>query len=171
MTLVSGTRSAGQRERCGQKNCKTLALSVVVHVCRYADVLHTYTCAVTECSFVCTFGSSYRVPETNCVHPFTSSLFSQQFEAYTLSERMPGKGGRNSEDEQEQGKASQQLALSAFGGCNEGTTRWSVKLDLPRVRCALGECGGAGKSSTARDRKRSLSNSPSRLPMEENASL
>ena len=28
--------------------------------------------------FVCTSGSSYRVPETNCVHPFTSSLFSQQ---------------------------------------------------------------------------------------------
>ena len=33
MTLVSGARSAGQRERCGQRNCKTLALSVVVHVC------------------------------------------------------------------------------------------------------------------------------------------
>ena len=48
MTLVSGARSAGQRERCGQKNCKTPALSVVVHVCRYVDVLHTHTCAVTE---------------------------------------------------------------------------------------------------------------------------
>ena len=80
MTLVSGARSAGQRERCGQKNWKTpaLSLSVVVHMCRYVDVLHTHTCAVTECSFVYTFGSSYRVPETNCVHPFTSSLFSQQ---------------------------------------------------------------------------------------------
>ena len=76
MTLASGARSAGQRERCGQKNCKNPALSVVVHVCRYVDVLCTHTCAVTECSFVCTFGSSYRVPETSCVHPFTSSLFS-----------------------------------------------------------------------------------------------
>ena len=76
MTLVSGARSAGQRERCGQKNCKTPALSVVVHMCRYVDVLYTHSCAVTECSFVCTFGSSYRVPETNCVHPFASSLFS-----------------------------------------------------------------------------------------------
>ena len=67
MTLVSGARSAGQRERCGQKNCKTPALSVVARMCRYVDVLHTHTCAVTECSFVCTFGSSHRVPETNCV--------------------------------------------------------------------------------------------------------
>ena len=67
MTLVSGARSAGQRERCEQKNCKTPALSVVARMCRYVDVLHTHTCAVTECSFVCTFGSSHRVPETNCV--------------------------------------------------------------------------------------------------------
>ena len=79
MTLVSGARSAGQRERCGQKNCKTPALSVVVHMCRYVDVLHTHTCAVTECSFVCTFGSSYRVPETNCVHPFIITVFPTPF--------------------------------------------------------------------------------------------
>ena len=75
---------------------------------------------------------------------------------------MPGKGGgrRNSEDEQEQGKASQQLAVSV-SGWNEGTPAGSLELDLPRVRGALGECGGAGKS------KRSLSNSPSRLPMKD----
>ena len=90
MTLVSGARSAGQRERCVQKNCKTPALSVVVHMCRYVDVLHTHTCAVTECSFVCTFGSSYRVPETNCVHPFTSSLFSQQERIAPTVERSHG---------------------------------------------------------------------------------
>ena len=36
--------------------------------------------------------------------------------------QMPGREvGRSSEDEQEQDKASQQLALSASGGCNEGT--------------------------------------------------
>ena len=79
MTLVSGARSAGQRERCGQKNCKTPALSVVVRMCRYVDVLHTHTCAVTECSLVCTLGSSHRVPETNCVihshhHCFSNTL-------------------------------------------------------------------------------------------------
>ena len=77
MTLVSDVRSAGQRERCGQKNCKTLNLSAVEHECRYVDMLYTHTCAVTKCSFVCAFGSSYRVSETFCVHPFTSSLFSQ----------------------------------------------------------------------------------------------
>ena len=52
MTLVSGARSAGQRERCGQKNCKTLALSVVVHVCRYADVLHTSPLGVFRLMYV-----------------------------------------------------------------------------------------------------------------------
>ena len=49
---------------------------------------------------------------------------------------MPGReeGRRNSEDEQEQDKASQQLALSAPSGCNEGTPASSLELDLPRVR-------------------------------------
>ena len=77
-------------------------------------------------------------------------------------EQMPGKGGgrRNGEDEREQGNASQQLALSASGGCNEGTSANSLELYLPRVRGALGDCEGAGKPGTARDRKRSLSNSP-----------
>ena len=50
-------------------------------------------------------------------------VFFKRFEAYTPSAPMSGKerGRRNSEDEQEQDKASQQLALSASGGCNEGT--------------------------------------------------
>ena len=61
MTLASGARSAGQRERRGQKNCKTPALSVVVNVCSCVDVLHTHTCAVTECSFVCMFGSRLKL--------------------------------------------------------------------------------------------------------------
>ena len=52
-------------------------------------------------------------------------------------------------------KASQQLALTASGGCNEGTPACSLEFDLPRTRGALGECGGAGKSGTAKDdRKR-----------------
>ena len=85
-------------------------------------------------------------------------------------EQMPGReeGRRNSEDEQEQDKASQQLALSASSGCNEGTPASSLELDLPRVRGALGECGGAGKSGAAKDEpKRPLSNAPSRSPMDE----
>ena len=56
----------------------------------------------------------------------------------TPSAQMPGKGGgRNSEDEQEQGKAGQQLALSVSGGCNEGTSASSLELDLPRVRGSM----------------------------------
>ena len=80
--------------------------------------------------------------------------------------QMSGKGGgrRNSEDEQEQDKASQQLALSASSGCKAS----SLELDLPRVRGALGGCGGAGKSGTSNDeRKRLLLNSPSRRLVEE----
>ena len=77
-------------------------------------------------------------------------------------------GTRNSEDEQEQGRISQQLVLPAPGGINEGTPA-SLELDLPRVRGALGECGGAGKSRTMGGRKRGLSSSPSRRPMEEGA--
>ena len=60
---------------------------------------------------------------------------------------MPGEGRRrNSEDEQEQGKTSQQLALATSGGFNEGTPASGMELDLPRVRGAHGEGGGAGSS-------------------------
>ena len=38
--------------------------------------------------------------------------------------------------------------LPAQGGINEGTPANGLELDLPRVRSALGECGGAGKSGT-----------------------
>ena len=61
-------------------------------------------------------------------------VFLKKFEAYAPHAQMPGKGGRrNSEDEQEQDKASQQLALSASSGCSEGTPASSLELDLPRV--------------------------------------
>ena len=84
-------------------------------------------------------------------------VFFKKVEAETPSAQMPGKEGgrRNSEDEQEQDKASQQLALSASGGCNEGTPAGSLELD-PRVRSALGECGGAVKSGTAMDERKIL---------------
>ena len=84
--------------------------------------------------------------------------------------QMPGREGRkNSEYEQEQGRISQQLVLPAPRGINEGTPASSLELDLPRVRGALGECGGAGKSFALEDRKRRLSSSPSRRPVEEDA--
>ena len=61
--------------------------------------------------------------------------------------------------------------LPAPGGFNEGTPASCMELGLPRVRCAHGECGGAGNSGAANERKRTLSNSPSRerLAMEEDA--
>ena len=93
--------------------------------------------------------------------------FKEQWEQLR-GRRQEEEGRRNSEDEQEQDKASQQLALSASSGCNERTPASSLELDVLRVRSALGECGGAGKSGTAKDeRKRHQSNSPSRRPMEE----
>ena len=63
--------------------------------------------------------------------------------------------------------------LPTPGGYNEGTPASLVELDLARIRDAHGECGGAGNFGAANDRKRTLSNSPSRerLPMEENAIL
>ena len=69
--------------------------------------------------------------------------------------QMPGRaeGKRNSEDEQEQDKASQQLALSAPGGCKESTPASGLELDLPHIRGAHGEGGGAGKSCTAKDER------------------
>ena len=81
-------------------------------------------------------------------------VFFKKFEAKTPSSQMPGKGGgrRNSEDEQEQGKASR------AGAMKEGTPVSSLELDLPRG--AHGECGGAGKSGADNERKRPLSNSP-----------
>ena len=41
-------------------------------------------------------------------------------------------------NEQEQGRAGQQLVLPAPGGFNEGTPASSMELDLPRVRGAHG---------------------------------
>ena len=100
-------------------------------------------------------------------------VFLKKLEENAPHAQMPGKGGRrNSEDRRTRARKSQQLALSASSGCNEGTPASSLELDLPRVRGALSECGGAGKSGTATDvRNRPLSNSPSRRPMEDDASF
>ena len=78
--------------------------------------------------------------------------------------QMPGReeGRRSIEDEQEQGRISQQLVLPAPGGINEGTPAGSLELDLPRVWSALGECGGAGKSGTRRLQERFIKLSKSK---------
>ena len=57
-------------------------------------------------------------------------IFFKKFEASTPLAKMPGKGGgrRNSEDEHEQGKASQQLALSASGEFSEGISASCMEL-------------------------------------------
>ena len=83
---------------------------------------------------------------------------------------MPGReeGRRNSE---EQGKTSQQLVLSAPGGLNEGTPASSMELDFLRVRGVHGECGEAGNTGADIERKRPVSDSPSRPPMEEEVLL
>ena len=90
-----------------------------------------------------------------------AKIFLNKFEAYTLMCRCRGKKEEEGivKNEEEQDKASQQLALSASSGCNEGTPARSLAFDLPRVRGVPGESGGAGKSGTAKDeRKRPLSN-------------
>ena len=80
-------------------------------------------------------------------------------------------GRRTGEDEQEQGRISQQLVLSAPGGINEGAPASSLELDLHRVRSAPGEGGGAGKSGAQGDRKRGPSRSPGHPSMEEDDEL
>ena len=75
------------------------------------------------------------------------AVFQRFRESGPTQGQMPGRDERrrNSEDEQEQGRTNQQLVLPAQGGINEG------------------------KSDTHGDRKRGLSNSPSRRPMVEGA--
>ena len=82
-------------------------------------------------------------------------------------------GRRDSKHEKEQGKTSQHLVLPVPGGFSEGTPASLMELNLLRIRGAYGECGGAGNSGAANERKRTLSNSLSRerLPMEEDANL
>ena len=64
-------------------------------------------------------------------------------------------GRRNSENEQEQCRTSQQLVLPTPGGINQDAPASSLELDLHRggVR---GEAGSAGRSSTQGDRKREV---------------
>ena len=66
-------------------------------------------------------------------------------------------GRRNSVDEQEHGRISQQLVLPAPGEISGGAPASSLELDLHRVRGAPGEGGSAGRPG-----KRGPSRSPGR---------
>ena len=72
--------------------------------------------------------------------------------------QMPGReeGRRSSEDEQEQDKASHQLALSGSSECNEGTPANSLELDLPRIRVHLAKAEEQGSQVQQRVSEKDL---------------
>ena len=74
-----------------------------------------------------------------------------------------------SEEEPEQGRASQQVALPTPGGVNQVALASSLELDIPLVRGVPGEGGSAGRSGTQGDRQRGLSRSPGQQSMDEGA--
>ena len=85
--------------------------------------------------------------------------------------QMPGREGgrRSSEDEQEQGRISQQLVVPAPGGINEGTPASSLELDLPRLRVHLANAEEQENQVHWGIAREVYQNSPSRRPMEEGA--
>ena len=93
---------------------------------------------------------------------------SRDFETFVPPAQMPGREGRrDSENEQEQGRTSQQLVLPTPDGINQGAPATNLELDLHRLRGVPGESGSAGRSSKQGDRKRGPSRSPGRHPMVE----
>ena len=120
MTLVSGARSAGQRERCVQKNCKTPALSVVVHMCRYVDVLHTHTCAVIEC-----LKQTVSIHSHHHCFPNRSALLRQSSEAMDLLQLLHVIQQGQSKDTFQQPAASD--AGATAGATSATATRCSPK--------------------------------------------
>ena len=101
----------------------------------------------------------------NGIEVFAQKLHREMGAAQRQMPRREG-GRRNSENEQEQGKANQKLVLPTPGGINQGAPASSLELDLPRVLSVPGEGGSAGKSGTQGDRKRGPSRSPGRHSMD-----
>ena len=93
-------------------------------------------------------------------------IFFRRFETPVPPAQMPGReeGRRDSENEQEQGRASQQLVLPTPGGVNQVAPAGSLELDLRCVRVFLVKARREGKQG---DRKREPSRSPGRTSMEE----
>ena len=99
--------------------------------------------------------------------PWANAVLQRFKENGAVQEQMPGRDERrrNSEDEQEQGRASQQVALPTPRGFIQGALASCLELDIPLVRGALGEGGSAGRSGTQGDRKRGPLRSPGRPSM------
>ena len=105
----------------------------------------------------------------NQVEAFANAVLQRIKESGAVQGQMPGRNERrrNSEDEQEQGRASQHVALPSPGGLIQGAPASSLELDLPLVRGGPGEGESAGTSSTQGDRKRVPSRSRGRHSMDE----
>ena len=66
-------------------------------------------------------------------------------------------------EEQEQGRANQQVTLPTPGGFIRGAPASILELDLPLVRGVPGEGRSAGRSGTQGGRKRGPQRSPGRI--------
>ena len=108
-----------------------------------------------NCCCVCCSGP-------NQVDALANAVFQGFKESGAVQEQMPGRDERRSEDEQEQGSASQQVALPTPGGVSHVAPASSLELDFPRKRGVAGEGGGAGILC-----KRGPSRSPGRLSGDE----
>ena len=100
----------------------------------------------------------------NQIDALANAVFQRFKESGAVQEQMPGRDERRrtSEEEQEQGRASQQVALPTPGWVNQVAPASSLELDLSRVRCVSGEGGSAGRPC-----KRGPSRSPGRLSRDE----
>ena len=107
----------------------------------------------------------------NQIDALANAVIQRFKESGAVQEQVPGRDERRrkSEEEQEQGRASQQVRLPTPGGFIQGASVSSLDLDLPLVRGALGQGGSAGRSGKQRDRKRGPSRSPGRHSMDEGA--
>ena len=109
----------------------------------------------------------------NEIDALASAVVQRFKESGAFQEQVPGRDDRrrNSEEEQEQGRASQQVALPTPGGFIHGAPASCVELDIPLVRSVPSEGGSAGRSGTQGDRKRGPSRSPGRHSMDEGSDV
>ena len=104
----------------------------------------------------------------NQIDALASAVVQRFKEIGAVQKQGPGRDERirNGEEEQEQGRASQQVALPTPGGFIQGAPARSLELDLPLVRGVPGE---RKIRHTQVDRKRGPSRSPGRHSKDEGA--
>ena len=92
----------------------------------------------------------------NQIDALANAVIQRFKESGGVQEQVPGRDEkiRNSEEEQEQGGASQQVALPTPGGFIQDAPASSFELDFPLVRGVPVEGGSARRSGTQGDRKR-----------------